>query len=252
MMRIQFLLLPVAAFMVGIMAIAPAQAQGGGFTDAQKEEMGTIIREYLLKNPKVILDAVDRYRANQEQIEAEAMAQAIKEKAPQIFDDKAHPVVGNPKGDVTIVEFLDYNCGYCKIAFRDIETLINDDKNLRVMFIDMPILSEASNMAARYALAAGKQKKYWEFHSALMKAPGGIDQGFIERTARDLKLDMDKLKKDAEGQEIRAQIEANITLARELGFSGTPGFIIGTQPLRGHYGLEAMRKFVADARKKPE
>lgn len=225
---------------------APASAQA--FDAAQKEEMGGIIRDYLMENPKVIMDAVERYRANQEEIEAKAMEDSILSKSDALFNNPKSPVVGNPKGDVTIVEFLDYNCGYCKIAFRDIETLLKEDKNLRVVFKEIPILSESSHMASRYALAAHKQGKYWDFHMALMTATGGIDENYVENVAKGLKLDMKKLKADAESAEVRETLEANLTLAREIGFSGTPSFVVGTRPLRGHYGIEALRKFIADTR----
>lgn len=242
----------IALLALGTLALIPTAfvptGQAQNFDAAQKEEMGAIIRDYLMENPKVIMDAVERYRANQEEIEAKAMEDSIKSKSEALFKNPKSPVAGNPKGDVTIVEFLDYNCGYCKIAFRDIETLLKEDKNLRVVFKEIPILSEGSHMAARYALAANKQGKYWDFHMALMTATGGIDQAYVEGVAKSLNLDMKKLKEDAESAEIRQTIEANLTLAREIGFSGTPSFVVGERPLRGHYGIDALRKFIADIR----
>ena len=216
------------------------------FTEAQKKALDTAIRDYLMANPKVIMDSVEQFRQNQENADMQAYAQKIRDKHEEIYNDPSSPVAGNLKGDVTLVEFFDYNCGYCKQAFKDVQTMIGEDKNLRVVFKEIPILSESSHTAARYALAADKQGKYWEFHSALMGSTGQISESRLESVAKDVGLDVKKLKADAEDPAIRAAIEKNLTLAHEIGITGTPGFILGDEALRGHYGIDALRKFIKD------
>ena len=245
----------LAAAIAALLSSGSALAQDAApaFNDAQKKEIEKIIQDYIMSNPKIVMDAAQKFQANQEEMESQAMEKAIKDKAEALYNDPATPVAGNPKGDVTLVEFFDYNCGYCKIAFKDVQTLVNEDKNLKVVFKEIPILSETSNIAARYALAANKQGKYWEFHAALMGTSGGISETMIDQIGKDLKLDMTKLKADADSAEIRAEIEKNMDLARELGITGTPGFVIADKPLRGHYGVDAMRKLISEARgAKPE
>lgn len=237
-----------------ILAVAPmaaptaAWAQEASFNAAQKAEMGKVIQDYLMENPKVIIDAVEKYRTNQEEIENKAAEAAIKTKGSALYEEPTSPVAGNPKGDVVLVEFFDYNCGYCKIAFKDVQTLAKDDKNLKIVFKDIPILSESSHSAARYALAADKQGKYWEYHTALMEHQGALNDAELEKIATTLKLDIAKLKTDAESNEIKSIIEKNLALARELGITGTPGFVINDQLLRGHYGIDALRKIIGDSR----
>lgn len=218
------------------------------FTDAQKKEMEAVIHDYLMANPQVIMDSVEQYRQNAEAESEKVFEQKIKDSADALYKDPSSPVVGNKDGDVTLVEFFDYNCGYCKAAFKDVKTLVDEDKNLRIVFKEIPILSEASHTAARYALAAEKQGKYWEFHSRLMEKGGANSTEGIEKAAADVGLDMEKLKKDADSPEIRATIEKNLELSRMIGITGTPGFVIHDKALRGHYGVDALRKIIAETR----
>lgn len=233
-----------------LLTASPVLAQDSGFTAAQKAEIGKVIQDYIMENPKLVLDAVEKYRANQEEIEAQAMLVAIKEKASEIYNDPTSPATGNPKGDVTLVEFFDYNCGYCKVAFKDVQTLVAEDKNLKVVFKDIPILGETSLLASRYALAAGKQNKYWEYHTALMSHQGAVNEGVLTKVAETVKLDVKKLKADADSAEVRAKIEKNLELARALGITGTPAFIVADKALRGHYGVDALRKAISEGREK--
>jgi len=243
-----FIRMGLAALILTASAPAVMAETAPSFTDAQKTEMGTIIRDYLMENPQIIMEAAEKFRQNQEQIENQAAAEKIKSSGDALYNDPTSPVVGNKKGDVTIVEFFDYNCGYCKMAYKDVKTLVEEDKNLRVVFKEMPILSENSHTTARYALAAEKQGKYWEFHQAIMEGARAEGSG-LEKIAKDIGVDLDKLKKDAESAEVRAILEKNLTLARDLGFTGTPAFVLGDVPLRGHYGIEELRKQIAEQRK---
>lgn len=246
-----FVRLGLAALILSVSALAAMAAEKGSFTDGQKAEMGTVIHDYLMENPQVIMEAVEKYRQNQEEMENKATVDKIKSSQDAIFHDPTSPVAGNKDGDVTLVEFFDYNCGYCKLAYKDVKTLLGEDKKLRVVFKDFPILSESSNTAARYALAADKQGKYWEFHQAVMEG-GHTDDASMEKMGKDIGLDIEKWKKDADSPETRAIIEKNMSLARDLGFTGTPGFILGETPLRGHYGIDALRKLIAEQRGKKD
>jgi protein-disulfide isomerase len=239
----------LAALILSLSPVA-AHAADTPFTDAQKKELETAIHDYLMKNPKVIMDSVDQYRQSQQADEEKGFDAKVKEKNAELYKNPKDPVAGNKDGDVTLVEFFDYNCGYCKHAFNDVQTLIKEDGKLRVVFKDIPILSESSFTAARYALAAGRQNKYWEFHQAMMQHNGGISEESLQSIGKDIGLDVEKMKKDAQDPEIRAQIESNLALARDIGISGTPGFVINDAVLRGAYGIDAMRKTVADARAK--
>ncbi|MGZ9108428.1 MAG: DsbA family protein [Micavibrio sp.] len=248
-----------AAMTAILVAFSPLAAQAQdtaaapAFNEAQMKALDTVIHDYIMENPRVIMDAVEQYRQNQDEMDAKAFSVKIKEKHEAIYNDPSSPVAGDKDGDVTLVEFFDYNCGYCKQAFKDVQKLIDEDKKLRVVFKEIPILSESSHTAARYAQAADKQGKYWEFHQALMNSSGQINEAKLESVAKDVGLDVEKLKKDADSAEIRTAIEKNLELARSIGISGTPGFVIGDQALRGHYGLEALRKSISELRAaKPE
>jgi protein-disulfide isomerase len=255
--RTLFIAAPLIAMTAIVLAFAPvtvnaqeaaASAEKSPFSSEQKAALDTAIHDYLMANPQVIMDSVEQYRQNQEANEAKGFVEKIKERHDDIYNDAASPVVGNKKGDVTLVEFFDYNCGYCKQAFRDVLKILEEDKKLRVVFKEFPILSESSHTAARYALAAGRQGKYMEFHTALMTQSGQMNEGRMETLGKELGLDVKKLKEDANSPIIRAEIEKNLALGRDVGIAGTPAFVIGDDALRGHYGLEALRKVIADKR----
>lgn len=234
--------------LIALLAIsAPAQAQEKSFSDAQKKEIEAMMQDYLMNNPQVIMDSVEKYRQRSEEESTKVYDEKIQTSGDKLYNDPTSPVIGNAKGDVVLVEFFDYNCGYCKMAFKDIQTLVNEDKNLKVIMKEIPILSESSHTAARYALAAEKQGKYWEFHQQLMNN-GANGEALLDKAAKNAGLDLEKLKKDADSTEIRTTLEKNLELAREIGISGTPAFVIADKALRGHYGIEALRKTIAETR----
>jgi len=239
--------LTTTALLALLVTVSPAQAQEKSFSADQKKEIETLVHDYLMNNPQVIMDSVEKFRQRSEEESTRAFDDKVKTSGEQLYNDPTSPVAGNPKGDVVLVEFFDYNCGYCKMAFKDVQTLVNEDKNLKVVFKEIPILSEASHTAARYALAADKQGKYWEYHTQLM-TNGANGEVLLEKAAKEVGLDFDQLKKDADSTEIRATLEKNLELAREIGITGTPGFVIGDKAMRGHYGIDALRKSVSDLR----
>lgn len=240
----KFFLFTATTALIGLSTLggspATASAADDAFSEAQKAALASFIEDYLVKNPDVVVKALTEYQKKQESAEQGQFVQKYQDKKDALLNGGA-PFAGNPAGDVTIVEFFDYNCGYCKKALDDVVKLLDTDKKLKVIFIDMPILSPASQDAARWALAAGKQGKYYEFHVALMKGSEPKNETGFEAIAQKLSLDMDKLKKDADSKEVREAIEKNLSIARELGIRGTPGFIIGDILTPGYVGYDSMK-----------
>lgn len=240
-------LLPALA----LLALAPLSARA---EDAAKPltraDVEGIIQDYLAKNPQVVIDAITNFQQKQYADQAKAEAQALGENYGALTAADM-PSAGNPKGDATVVEFFDYNCGYCKRAIKDVLALIDQDKNVRVVFVDFPILSPDSAFAARWALAAQKQGKYFEYHKALMEHPGHIDEKILVEYAKKIGLDEQKLRKDAaDDLDIQQRIEKNIDMAQKLGLHGTPAFIIGDSIAKGYIPIEGMKQAIAEVRGK--
>ena len=244
-MKITFLSLLITFLSV------PAMAQEDPTDPPQmwsQKELGVFITDYLMNNPQVLLDSVDQYaRTQAEQAEARAN-DLVRENSDVLFRNAALPEIGNPQGDVTMVEFLDYNCGYCKNAMEDVFALIGEDENVRVILVDIPILGPASTAAAKWALAAQKQGWYMDYHIALMEHSGRLDVPQLVVIANRLGLDVDRLRADAESEAVLNQIGENIELARRLGIRGTPAFVVEDTLVRGYVGLDGLKQAVADAR----
>jgi protein-disulfide isomerase len=215
---------------------------------AQKEEIEKIIYNYLMENPQVIFEAADKYRANEEEIQARMFNEKLGQYKESLTKGPYSPSIGPDDADITIVEFFDYNCGYCKKAIDDIQGLIKDDKNVRIVFKEMPILSPASRTAAQWALAANKQGKYWEFHQKLMTYRGNKDEKALEKLAKDAGVDVKKLREDLKDPEINKQIDNNLEITRDLGIRGTPAFIINNFLARGYMGLDSMKSTIKNIR----
>ncbi|MCB9982764.1 MAG: DsbA family protein [Rhodospirillales bacterium] len=224
-------------------------AEDAVFTDAQKDAMGAVIKDYLMENPNVIFEAIEAQRAQQE---ADAKKQAevkILEHIDYLTRADA-PSVGNPNADVTVVEFFDYNCGYCKRALPDIQATIKDDENLRVVFKEMPILGPTSKTAALWALAAHKQGKYFDYHVALMEHRGPKEEAELEKLAKGLELDVEKMKEDIASGEIEKELDKVTEVGREIGVSGTPAFIVGKTFIPGYVGEDGLKDAIKAEREK--
>ena len=222
-------LLSLALTASTIAAPLPALAAEDLFNAAQKNELHNIIREYLLENPQLLNEMIAKLQAAEQAKQEEQSREAISSNADAIFRSPHDVVVGNPDGNVTMVEFFDYNCGYCKRSVAEVLRLTEEDKNLRVVMKEFPILSEGSVVAARAAIASKKQNKYWDFHLALMGANGSVDgMEKVMEIAREAGLDVDKLKADMEADKAEHDKILGETqqLARTLGINGTPAFII--------------------------
>jgi protein-disulfide isomerase len=218
------------------------------FNEQQREELGTIIRDYLIGNPEVLREAIQALERKQQEAQEAAAKQAIVERADELYRSDADLIAGNPEGGVTMAEFFDYNCGYCKRAMPDVLKLIESDKDLRVVLKEWPILGEGSVFAAKAALASRKQGKYWEFHLALMQERS-VNEPKVLEVAERVGLDVEQLKSDMARPEVEEVIERNMRLAEALGLRGTPAFLIGEQLLPGAMPYRVLEQTIATVRK---
>jgi protein-disulfide isomerase len=225
---------------------ASSNAAGLGEADVQR-----IIRKYLLENPEIMIEVQQALEAKMEKRQAEQMKNALKTYAKDIFRSEGAPFVGSEKGDVTVVEFFDYNCGYCKRALGPLIKLVEKDPKVKVVFKELPILSRGSVEATQVALAAKLQGKYWEAHRALLAARGQLDKASSLRVVEKLGLDMAKLRKDMDSPAVKAEIDRVKTLAEKMGIRGTPYFLVGDRMIPGapENLLEQMSELVAEVRK---
>ncbi|MBN9248525.1 DsbA family protein [Hyphomicrobium sp.] len=212
--------------------VAPT-AGGSAFTDEQKKALGEIIKDYLVKNPEIMFE-VQNALDEKTQKEQDAKLKAfMAENAKSIYRSPGSAVAGNPDGDITVVEFFDFNCGYCKHGLPEVQKLIQDDKNVRVVFKELPILSKGSEEAAKVALAAKRQGKYWEFHQALLGSKGQANEASALKVAESLGLDMAKIKTDMASDDVKNELLAEMKLAKTMGVNGTPHFLVGNKSIPG-------------------
>lgn len=231
------------------MAMA-ADASSSALTDAQKTAVEAVVRELLLKKePELIVKAAQEVQKRMETESAAKGQEAILKNRDKLLKDPNAPVGGNPKGDVTVVEFFDYQCGYCKMAQENVLKLLNDDKNVRILYKEYPILGPVSTFAAKAALASVEQGKYIKFHEALMSVKDRLTEESVLSTAKSVGLDVEKLKKTMESEKIEKIIKDNQDLAAEIGARGTPAFIIGDKLYPGVLSVEQMKETIAEARK---
>jgi protein-disulfide isomerase len=238
-------------FCCAVLASAPWQpADAEALSPEQRQAIEGIVHDYLLQHPDVLIDAL---RAAEQKLKSDAgekAKQALVARRSEIFDDPETPVGGNPKGDVTLVEFFDYRCPYCKQVLPRLQELLAGDHQLRIAYKEFPILGTVSVTAARAALAAQRQGKYDAFHNAMMAASGQITDDTIYQVAKTVGLDVDVLKRDMAAPQIDAVLKANHTLADALDITGTPGFVIGDQIVPGAIELSSLEELVAEARRK--
>lgn len=205
---------------------------------------------YLLDHPEILLESIQRLDDKNKAAETNEITTALLDNKDQILSSPSSPVVGNLNGDVTVVEFFDYNCPYCRKAVPIISDALKGDKGLRVVYKEWPILGPGSQFAARAALAAHAQGKYEAFHQALMTSQGSVDEAATLEIARSVGLDVERLKGDMENPAIKTELERNFTLAEKLRITGTPAFIIGEEIIRGLVDLSTLQQSIASARQK--
>ena len=235
--------------LAGATAGAPASGAADDLPLAQREAIEGIIHDYLMHNPDVLIEAL---RGAEDRLNREADAKAatvLNDRRSEIFEDPATPVGGNPRGDVTIVEFFDYRCPYCKQVLPSLQTLLKEDQKLRFVYKEMPVLGPQSVTASHAALAAQQQGKYEAFHNAMMATKGQITDDTVYKVAGSVGLDVGRLKQDMSTPEVEKSLKANLALADALNIRGTPGFIVGKHIVPGAVDLDSLRNMVADARK---
>ncbi|MGE3989959.1 MAG: DsbA family protein [Pseudorhodoplanes sp.] len=229
-------------------AAAPSSqgtSQGPGFTQQQRSDIESIIRDYFIKNPEMIEEL-------QALAQAEKLKRVITENKQALFHSPSHVTLGNPNGDVTMVEFFDYNCGFCKRALDDMMTLIKNNPNLRVVLKEMPVLSQGSLDAAMVAVAVAMQdktgKRYVDFHQKLLSGRGQADKARALAVAREVGADMARIEKDMAGPQVKAALQESHQLAEALGFQGTPSYVIGNEAVVGAVGVAELQAKINKAR----
>jgi protein-disulfide isomerase len=241
-------LMVVGVFVALFLARGNVGSDGAPAVASSKEDIERIVKNYLLENPEVIFEAVRRMETKENDQRMSRMKEGAKKYAADLFNRPDAIVAGNPNGDVTIVEFFDYKCGYCRKIVPELSQLIKQDGNIRLVMKEFPILSRDSEMAARAAVASVKQGKYWDFHIALMSADE-ITQESVMAIAKGVGIDTVKLAADMAAPSSSDVISRNHELAQKLGIEATPTFYIGDTPYAGALPLSELKAAVAAARK---
>ena len=256
-MRARFLAPFVASALAGaiggwaLSTFVPGEWFPGGkpVEQTSSSELEEKLRQFIQENPEVVADAARTLQERRRASAKDELAARISLRSDEIFDDSASPVGGNPTGDVTIVEFFDYNCPYCRKVVPTLIEIERSDPKLRFVYKEFPILGPGSLFAARAALASVRQGMYVEYHKAMMQSPGSITDDRAIEIAATVGLDVDRLKRDMEDPEIQAAIERNLELAATLGINGTPTFVAGTKMLVGAQPRKVIEDMIARARK---
>jgi protein-disulfide isomerase len=243
-----FAFVSAACLLIGSVIAASAQS----FSPEQRKEIEEVVRSYLLRNPDVLQDVMLELEKRQSAAEAEKAKAAVKGNAALLFNSPRHVAVGNPKGDITLIEFFDYNCGFCKRALADLLDLMKGDPKLRVVLKEFPVLGEGSVDAARVAIAANMQdksgKKYFDFHQKLLASRGPVDKARALAVAKEAGFDVARIERDMASDEVRATIAESMKLAEALGLNGTPSYVIGDDVVVGAVGHDALKQKVSWAR----
>jgi protein-disulfide isomerase len=230
----------------------PQGASAQSFSDTQRGDIEVIVRNYLLAHPEVLEEAMAELTKRQSAAEAEKQQASVAKNAEAIFSSPRGVTIGNKDGDVTFVEFFDYNCGYCKRAMADMLDLMKSDSKLKVVLKEFPVLGPGSVEAAQVAVAVRMQdpggKKYLDFHQKLLGGKGQADKARAMAAAKEAGLDMGKIEKDLANPEVRATLEENFKLAEAMGMNGTPSYVIGKQVVIGAVGVDGLKEKIGIAR----
>lgn len=245
------------ALIAGVVVLAaltvlPAAAQTAPFTDAQRDAVRAIIKDFILKNPEIVQEALVELDKRQKEAEQQSRLKITQDKTGPLYTARLDGVFGNPAGNVTIVEFFDYNCGFCKRALGDLQRILAEDKNVRVITKDFPVLGPGSVEAATVALAAKQQlssEKMWGFHQKLLSVRGQIGKQQALEAAKEAGADMARLTKDMDSPAIRLAIEENVQLADSLGLTGTPSYVVGDDIVVGAVGFADLKARIDNVRK---
>ncbi len=240
-----------AAAVAALLAVQPTLAAEHPLSPTQKKEIEAVVRDYIMKNPEIIVDSIRALQTRDKKAAAQKARQTLVSRRGEILNDPTSPVGGNIKGDVTLVEFFDYRCGFCKRVFPTLVKLIKDDDNIRFVYKEFPILGPQSLFASRAALAAWKldKEKYYRFHDAMMVSKGNLTDAKTIKLAESVGLEEKALRAEMAKPEISAILQKNFALAKALNINGTPAFVIGDRVVPGAIDLETMRDLVKAARK---
>ena len=243
----------IAAICAALLTVAAPQiVRADDFSASQRTAIESIVHEYLIAHPEVLQEAMNELERRQSAAEAEKHKVAVKDNALKLFSSPHQVVLGNPDGNVTFVEFFDYNCGYCRGAMNDMLTLMRDDAKLKVVLKEFPVLGPGSLEAAQVAVAVRMQdttgKKYLDFHTKLLGGRGQADKARALGVAKEVGLDMNRLEKDLTSPEVNETLQENFKLAEALGLNGTPSYVIGSDVVVGAIGLAGLQGKVSTAR----
>lgn len=248
---------PLATAVLGVVLALPlalpAQAQTQSFSPAQRGEIETILRDYLMNHPELLQDVMAELDKRQNLADAEKHREGVKQHAQIIFSSPRQITLGNPQGDVTVVEFFDYNCAFCKRAMVDMTDLMKGDGKVKFVLKEFPVLGEGSTQAAQVAVAVRMQdktggKKYLEFHQKLLGGRGQADKARAMAVAKEVGLDMARLEKDMTSDEVKNTLQESFTIAEALGLNGTPSYVVGSDVVIGAVGLPALKERVNSTR----
>jgi protein-disulfide isomerase len=228
---------------------APAQEMSKIQLDLSEERIKELVYQAIRENPDIIMEAVAILQRREDEAQVAQTQSVLSDQRQMLEHDPNAPVLGNPDGDVTIVEFFDYNCPYCKRAMTEVQAVLSADANVRLVYREWPILGEASVFATRAALASREQGKYEEMHWAMMGLKGRVGEERVMAVAKDLGLDLDKLRADMESPAVEEHIATSMRLAQALGFNGTPSFVIGQSLVPGFVEQDQLQQFVDETRK---
>ncbi len=212
-------------------------------------EIERIVRDYLMREPEIIYEAIQQLQARQQAAEAERRRETLSSLGDEIFNDPNDPVAGNAEGSVTLVEFFDYQCSYCRRMAPAMQALLEEDEDLRLVFKELPVLGPDSMVAARAGLAASRiaPEHYMDFHFALMNA-GDLSEPTILETAEKLGIDPERLKTEMDGSEVAEAIQTNLQIAGQLGINGTPSFIVGDTIVPGAMPIAQLSQLISQER----
>jgi protein-disulfide isomerase len=240
-----------AAACIALLALSLPQARADDAVP-QRAAIEKIVHDYLVAHPEVLQEAMAELEKRQTALDAAKHKDAVKQYSQALFNSPDQVTLGNPNGNVTFVEFFDYNCGYCKRAMSDMLTLLKDDGNLKVVLKEFPVLGPGSVEAARVAVAVRMQdkagKKYLEFHQKLLGGRGQADNARALAVAKEIGLDMDRLQKDMKSPEVEKTLQQDMKLAEALGLNGTPSYVIGDNVVVGAIGLKGLQESINTAR----
>lgn len=245
-------LLRSLATAAALCCLAGAAFADGQFSAAQKGEIEQIIKNYIMTNPEILRDAINELDRREKTAEADARSKIVSDLNGPLYVSQSQAVVGNPNGKITLVEFFDYNCGYCKKSLQDLARLIKNNPDLRVILKDYPILSKGSVEAAEIEAAVLKQftgEKFWQFHQMLLGARTAVGRDQAIAVAKAFGANVDQLIKDAASPAVKKGIEQNDQLGQALMLTGTPSFVIGKETVIGAVGYDELKTKLDNIRK---